>query len=459
MKTKTISITFFILTAFIFYSCKNKLDIKPDSQLVVPSTAEDLQAILEYSTFMNKTPALAQLSADEYFITNLQSYQSISNTTPRNAYLWKKDIFEGETQIRDWTVPYSAIYNCNNVLDILSHQDLTNDDAKQIIKGWALFVRAYTYYTLASIYSKAYDSGTANSDLGLPLKLTAGIDEIPKRSSLQETYDQIIKDALESSELLNTDIIVDKRNRPSKVAAFALLSRVYLSMRKYDLAELYADKSLALYSKLIDFNSLSTTASSAFTYNSVETIYFTHQWSEYAPPTFTNSTVYGVDTNLIKLYDPNDLRLKVYFRQNSTTGYYTPKAINSLALYPFTGLATDEMYLIKAECLARRQQLTDAINYLNILIKTRMKSGFFLTTATQNSTEVLEKILTERRKALVWRSTRWTDLKRLNLEGRNIILVRNLAGTVYTLEPNSPLYVLPIPTDEISLSGIQQNVR
>jgi hypothetical protein len=71
----------------------------------------------------------------------------------------------------------------------------------------------------------------------------------------------------------------------------------------------------------------------------------------------------------------------------------------------------------------------------------------------------LEKILIERRKSLIWRSLRWTDLRRLNKEGKNIELKRKLGDLEFTLAPNSPLYVLPIPDDEIALSGITQNKR
>jgi len=47
----------------------------------------------------------------------------------------------------------------------------------------------------------------------------------------------------------------------------------------------------------------------------------------------------------------------------------------------------------------------------------------------------------------------------LNKEGASLTLYRKINGQSYTLEPNSYLYTLPIPPDEISLSGISQNKR
>ena len=125
----------------------------------------------------------------------------------------------------------------------------------------------------------------------------------------------------------------------------------------------------------------------------------------------------------------------------------------------FTGLATDEIYLIKAECLARKNQVSEALTVLNTLLENRYKTGEFVPLSAATPTEALNKILLERRKELVWRSLRWTDLKRLNKEGANITLYREINSNHYTLPPNDPKYVFPIPDDEILLSNIDQNNR
>ncbi|MEO7586384.1 MAG: hypothetical protein ABIS74_25550, partial [Ferruginibacter sp.] len=48
--------------------CKKYLDVKSDSSLVIPSTLNDLQALLDDATNMNyNTPGFGGASADEYF--------------------------------------------------------------------------------------------------------------------------------------------------------------------------------------------------------------------------------------------------------------------------------------------------------------------------------------------------------------------------------------------------------
>lgn len=455
----------FLSIIWCLLGCTKKLDLKPSSNLVLPTTIQDFENLLDNSQIMNKTTGLIHASADEYDIPTLQVYESLSEPLTKATYIWQAEIFQGKTKVQDWTVPYSQIFICNSILDILAKQNTAGDAERQRIKGWALFCRAYAFYSLASTFAKAYDNGTANIDAGIPLKLTSSVTEIVPRSSVQQTYDQIIKDAIESSDLLQLEIPLDKRNRPSKVAAFALLARVYLSMRKYDEAEHYADKSLSIFDELADYNTLPIfPRGSSFSINSDETIYFSYNYeSDYRE--FFVGTHSTIDKDLVSLYSPNDLRFPIYMRL-STNGNFIIKGINTLvSTNPFTGLANDEIYLIKAECLARSGKSSDAMHVLDqLLVKRWNPNATSPPKPYENQTAVtseiaLDRVLLERRKSLIFRNIRWTDLKRLNLEGRNIVLTRKLGDNVYTLEPNSPRYVLPIPDDEIALSGISQNIR
>jgi hypothetical protein len=126
---------------------------------------------------------------------------------------------------------------------------------------------------------------------------------------------------------------------------------------------------------------------------------------------------------------------------------------------PFSGMATDEAYLIRAECAARAGNTGSALNDLNALLSKRWVTGTYTPYATASPGALLDTILVERRKELPFRGVRWTDLRRLNKRGGNITLTRSLNGQLYQLAPNSRLYVLPIPPDVIALSGMQQNPR
>lgn len=462
-----ISYRYFVLILLItICGCKKDfLDAKPSTALVTPSTLADYQALLENVDIVNRaTPGLLQLASDDYIFMSTTSWQSTNYNAERNSYIWAKDLFEGQKNIKDWDVGYSGIFICNNVLEGLDKIEVTATNQKDWnnIKGWALFMRAYLLYDLVRSFSPAYDSQTSLNDLGMPIRLKAGVDEIQPRSSVEKTYNQILADLANANSLLLTDIAVNNRERPSRIAVFALYARIYLSMRNYDKAEQYADNTLNLYNTLIDYNTIDLSQRVQFTMNNIETILNTTVVSNYYASISVGGIVDVVSVNpsLYSLYDNNDLRKNVFFGINAQSGsVYMKPGYAGAYTDPFTGLATDEIYLIKAECLARRNEVTNSLSVLNTLLAKRYKTGTFIPLTAINATDALNKILIERRKELVWRSLRWTDLKRLNKEGANITLTRVLDGQVFNLPPNSPRYIFPIPDDEIALSGIQQNMR
>ena len=90
----------------------------------------------------------------------------------------------------------------------------------------------------------------------------------------------------------------------------------------------------------------------------------------------------------------------------------------------------------------------------------RYVTGKYTNISTTDEMEALRIVLQERRKELLMRGIRWSDLRRLNLnEATSKKLIRILNNQQYELNPNSPNYVLPIQDNVIQLSGIEQNPR
>src|SRR5690606_12084108 len=116
-----------------------------------------------------------------------------------------------------------------------------------------------------------------------------------------------------------------------------------------------------------------------------------------------------------------------------------------------------EIYLIKAECEARVGNIATALKTINELLKNRY-DGTFTPFSSDDNEAVLRFVLNERRKELIWRGLRWSDLRRLNKDIRFAKTIsRDVDGTTYTLEPGSPKYVLPIPNSVILNNDMQQN--
>ncbi len=440
---------------------KSFLDAKPKTDLLVPKTLDDFTALLDNTTVLNYTSALGQMAADEYVFVSYQTWQATFTATERNSYIWATDTFDGEVSRLDWNRPYISIFYANNVLEALEKSNLQNTAKANQLRGWALFIRAFAYHDLVKTFCLAYNPATANTDLGLPLRLSADIDEVLPRSSLQQTYDLILNDLLEASQLLGTEFPTMNRNRPYKGTSYAMLSRVYLSMNKFVEAEKYADSALILYNQLIDFNTVSQTNASPFAIDNIETIFSSAQVSDYGITINTvSNTAIMVDPELLSTYKVNDLRKTIYFGINTSGRYYFKRGYYGSGNYPFSGIATNEVILNKAECLARRNQIQEAMDVLNSLLLKRFDNRYAYVKLVATSTEeAIAHVLIERRKELIWRGIRWGDIKRLNQIGAGITLKRSLNGMDYILQVNSPKYALPIPEDEISRSGIQQNQR
>jgi hypothetical protein len=122
------------------------------------------------------------------------------------------------------------------------------------------------------------------------------------------------------------------------------------------------------------------------------------------------------------------------------------------------------MYLTRAECYARTGDKDKAMDDLNKLLENRWYTGTYTYQTAATSDEALTKVLEERRKELLMRGLRWSDLRRLNKDNtRKKDLVRSLTingvTTTYTLPPNDLRYVLLIPKNVIDNSSITQNPR
>lgn len=437
-----------VLTACILLftaGCKKFLDKKPDQALIAPENARDLQGLMDNYSIMNEADAVfGQISSDDVYIPDA-SYGRL-NETFRRMYIWGEDL--GEVTLNDWYQLYRTVNYTNIVIENVEKLD-RGDGSYQNVLGQAFFHRAWSFYSLASDYTMHFDDEISKNDLGIVLRLKSDFNLQSVRSTNKETYKQIINDAKMAISLLpNRQANVF---RPSKAAAYGLLSRIYLSMNNFAQAKLYADSCLSYNFSLLDYNSVNASAVYPFSKLNSEVLFekvLTHQ----AP---VGSTYLRVPPDLYGLYDNNDLRKALFFTIKAPGQYgYKGSYENNETL--FSGIAVDEMLLIRAECQARMSNLVGALQDLNLLLTKRYKSGTFVPITTQSN--VLSVVMTERRKELLNRGLRWVDLKRLNALGENITISRNVNSTTYTLEPNSLRYAIQLPPELLQF-GLQLNPR
>jgi starch-binding outer membrane protein, SusD/RagB family len=463
---ESIILYLFIVSLALYSGCKKWLEKPQNNQLAIPVSLTELQALLDDKENLNdnSTPSMLEASADDYFL--LQSeYNVLSAIHSRIApYNWDMDPYNNEN---DWKSCYYPVYVANLCLQQIEKIQKTylNASAWNNIKGSAHFLRAYFFLELVWTYSKAYDKATSKEDLGIALRLTSDINEKSVRANLEQSYQQIISDAKAAIDLLPDRSIHSLR--PSKVAAYGLLARTFLSMRDYENAYRYSDLALGIYDKLINYNNDSdiigdfTLRTPPFLKYNKEIIFYTMMNSIH--PSYLPSYA-KIDSLLYATYDSIDLRKEAFFFLDNKYCFF--KGTYAFSQQDqFSGIATDELWLIRAECLARiggadkKGDKDGALNDLNTLLRNRYKQAKFVPVSAINADEALAIILLERRKELLMRGLRWADLKRLNKEGANKTITRMINGQIVILPPNDNRYAQPLPNEIILLTGMPQNPR
>lgn len=445
-------ILFLIIIISFTSGCKKFLDQIPDDKLTTPKDLADLQALLDnYQQINWSEPSIGEASSDDYYLVP-SDYNALSTDYSRRTYTWEKDL-QQPTYPNAWSAIYEVVFKANTILDNVDKmQDVINIGEWSNVKGQALYHRGKSSFEATQLYCIAYDKTTAQTDLGLPIRVNSDFNEKSVRSNLQSTYDALIADLKTSVALLPKSSLHPLR--PNKAAAFGYLARVYLSMREYKLAGLYADSCLQLNSAVMDYNSLVTTATYPVNPFNVEDIMDNRRTTSSS----ILKAVAKIDSFLYQSYSDNDLR-KVIFFQSNNNGTFGFKGSYAGSQSFYCGIATDEMFLIRSECYARDGDKDKALSDLNKLLIKRWKSGTYVPVTATDASDAKQKILSERRKELLMRGLRWMDLKRLNKEGANITLTRKLGNLTYTLPPNDPKYALPIPENVIAISGMPQNPR
>lgn len=429
--------------------CKKYLDLKSNQNLSVPDNLEDIELLLNNAGELNVGMVAGNAGADEYYLLPAD-WESLDQFS-MESYVWN-----GAAQdTYDWAFFYWAIFNANTILENLDKTDRSADPAKwDDLRGRALFLRAFNFYQLLQVYAPHY-TGNESSALGLPVRLSSDFNQAVSRSSLKQSYDQLLLDVREAKKLLpprNTH-----STQPSRWASFALEARVQLLMGNYQQAYDLSDSCLKISSGLIDFNTVSEEPEfplPGLTSNP-EVIYYTAT----DIPVNAYYWMARVDSTLHDSFEEDDLRTKLFFIDNGD-GTYAFKGNYTASYLLFNGLAVDEIYLTKAEAAVRTGKTAEALKAINELLESRWAAGKYQEITTTDPVQLLSVILQERRKELMFRGTRWSDLRRLNTDPAfRKTIKRVINGQEYLFSPGDPRYTWLIPQQSINISGIPQNPR
>ena len=464
---KNVTTILAICVVVMLTGCNDYLDIKPKGEKI-PTTVSDYETLLNYESVQKVSDTYPAYLTDDVFLPNVAEgtatpgLNSVDQSI-RNLYLFKKEVFGDAQDDGFWFASYNRIYYYNTVIDNIMNADGSDEQQKLSIRAEALISRALEYLYLVNGYAKHYDVRTAESDPGVPLILDEDISKKNLvRASVKDVYAQILSDL--QTALPNLPVQA-KGNafRASKAAGYGVLAKMYLYMGNYAEALKAANEVLEINNSLLDLKKYAVVKPQSSIgrtnvpqdIDNPENIYI-----KFAPYVYgLSSKVFGSD-ELISLFSEDDMRLQVYFTKNFRN-IPTDKYVWAPYLRANLAVSSPEIYLIAAECEAREGSVERAMSLINKLRDNRIKNNTPLVAIDRS--DALQKVLEERRRELaISGMVRYIDLKRLNKESQFAKTVSHVTGEdTFSLEPNSPLYVLPIPAKvmRFNKNSMQQNER
>ncbi len=431
-----------------------------------------LRQYFQMSDFASDDFTCAQVTEDPLFL----SFSLDHTPTQTNARYF-------------WYISYKIINDANTVIEAVEKTPST-DNARQQLLGECYFLRAFSHFNLARMFARPYAQDPNGQ--GIILRTSTTDPAVKARSTIAETYAQIIADASKAADLMNQP---RGNTYATKDAAEALLSRVYLyeadnqnTITASNAVINSGNFTLATYDQ---FQSLFQDATSspetifciAFTslddygkFGSIASMMYSDGnsgWGEeYASTSLRNEMAdhpEDIRWSFIKLLDDGNGGIAT---KNGIEIYYVTK-------FSFQGGSPNlsspvmfrlaEMYLNRAEANAKLGNVTEALNDLDEIRKNRGLENSLYNGVVPGGSTALDLVLKERRIELAFEGHRALDVYRNNLVMDRSYWGYHLPGLKETdidlsktptgyqneiVQPTDPRIIYFIPIDEISSNNL-----
>lgn len=430
--------------------------IKQESDLLVATTG--MYSALRNTDLYGRTlPVKGDLMGDNTFVITANSGRYIS----LNQYVFiNSDAYASGI----WSGAYVAIKYANAV--IAGGTTLTATANISQYLGEAYATRALMHFELVRNFAHPYTA--APNDPGIPIVTTFNQNALPARNTVKDVYTQIIADLEKAYSLMS---VYRGSAYFSKYSARALEARVYQTMGDWANAKTTAldvatsggfvmvpSTSFVSYwgnpavQSASKNETLFEVASDVASNNGFDQIGYIYLTSGYGDIMAT--------AELYNLYSATDVRKALITpgtrSGQSGTAYFVNK-------YPNPGSSTDkddtkvlrlaDVLLIAAEAYYNAGDPVNANVYLNKVAQQRDPA---FTGYASSGSQILEDILTERRKELAFEGNRFWDLVRLKRSFTKVSN-QNPLVTIAVTSATTQL-IFPVPVAELNANpNIVQN--
>ena len=404
---------------------------------------------------------------------------------------WLWDIRSTNAEIESvYAALYRVIGRCNFYLDKVDalRSSLTDDAEIQYLDyytGEVYCARGLAYSELLRCFCKAYDPATAENELGLVLADSYFGEKPQTRASLKSSYDFVLNDLKKAEEMLDDENDYFDAPYFTNAAAHAIHARVALYMQDWDEAVKHSTKLIGSDAFALATAKAYVTSTQTFldylwtndtSYENIwrigytETSYGGAQGSVFL--NFSNDFTYYYPDYVpaqwaLDLYTSGDGRYNAYFA-NLQTGYahgltwpllvkyYGNESLMANLIYHVNmpkPLRLAEQYLIRAEAYCNMGNYAGASADLTALSESRHVAGGSLSVNASNWEQTISD---ERVKELFMEGFRLHDLKRWGKGFQRTPQAQTqIEGGSLKIEAGNPLFVWPIPNQEIVAPGSQ----
>lgn len=457
-----------LLTATLLStSCDDYLNNMPKGKKIPTELTDFSNMIADEYTNQRVPFTQAGILLNDQFVT----------TSNLNYYpLWKANyhwdttidrISENKSDESTYYTTYGTISTANLILENVGTATAATDTDRKVLAAQAHLLRAESYFILVNYYARTYHAATAATDGGVPLITSAAVGAGYTQPSVQAIYDFITDDLAQAL----TDLPERSANilYPTRATGYAYAARIYLQMGQYQKAMDYADEALRRNDKLFDWTAFYAdhhdvieqegtyqSFTSPMGYDYVENYDFRHGESSYADKDS------HIPLDRARLFEPGDAsflsRWKLRTVGSDTYHYALFTGMNNKG-----GITTTEVYLIKAECLARTGDVAGAVALINKVRRARILAEAYTDFAATTAEEAIRKIRQVKANALIQTPVPFCDTRRLNLEpAYAVTLTKTVDGRQLTLPPDSYMWTFPFPQGATSNPGngsVTQNVN
>ncbi|GAA3591495.1 RagB/SusD family nutrient uptake outer membrane protein [Flavivirga amylovorans] len=346
----------------------------------------------EYDLLLNNIQLFSLESIDLDYamspeVCRIEPYNtSLLGLSKQPAFRWLPDIYEPEVQMPNVFGFTRHIYLYNKIINEVPNSVDGTESEKKRVEADARASRAWMYFQLINYFGKPYNPATASDDLGFPILTESDVTLTDfSRASVESVYNFMLDDLNKAIPYLSD---LYHRTRMSNATARALLAKVHIFMGNYSegLQELDEAFNLlqnsSLESGLYDYNITTQPGgimqNFGFGPNEPVTIFNIEN-----PLVKTSFNIDGgffgelvISPEITALYGPTDIRLTNFFTSEAQvfSGLFLPPGFlrKQGKSNGYLGINIPDMYLLRAECKARTNDLSGAVEDVEFLRRHRM---------------------------------------------------------------------------------------